>query len=88
MAAYRPFGRSPQLEVFTAERTWDSYDLPGSPKALPWPKTPRVVVPDNAGVYTSRVIRRGRHRLTATGVSLYFLLAYGPELILAEPVLR
>ncbi|AGA30033.1 hypothetical protein [Singulisphaera acidiphila] len=36
MAAYRPFGRRPRLEVFTAERTWDSYDLLGFLKALPW----------------------------------------------------
>ncbi|SIO58896.1 Transposase [Singulisphaera sp. GP187] len=33
MAAYRPYGRTPRLEVFTAERTWDSYDLLGFLKA-------------------------------------------------------
>ena len=32
LAAYRPYGRSPRLEVFTAERTWDSYDLLGLPQ--------------------------------------------------------
>ena len=53
MAAYRPFGRSPRLEVFTAERTWDSYDLPAFLGALPWSKAPRVVVLDNASVHTS-----------------------------------
>ena len=44
MAAYRPYGRKPRLEVFTAERTWDSYDLLGFLKALPWSNRPRVVV--------------------------------------------
>ena len=67
LAAYRPFGRSPRLEVFTAERTWDSYDLLGFLKALPWSKAPRVVVLDNASIHTSRVIRRARHGLTDAG---------------------
>ena len=55
LAAYRPYGRSPRLEVFTAERTWDSYDLLGFLKALPWSKVPRVVVLDNASLHTSKV---------------------------------
>src|SRR5262249_7170804 len=38
MAAYRAYGGPPRLEVFTAERTWDSYDLLGFLKALPWSK--------------------------------------------------
>src|SRR5947209_13055242 len=40
LAAYRPYGRSPRLEVFTAERTWNSHDLVGFLKALPWSKAP------------------------------------------------
>ena len=60
LAAYRPYGRSPRLDVFTAERTWDSYDLIGFLKALPWSKAPRVVVLDNAGFHTSKVIRQAR----------------------------
>src|SRR6185312_11907655 len=68
LAAYRPYGRSPRLEVFTAERTWDSYDLLGFLRALPWSKRPRVVVLDNASIHTSRVIRRARHRLTNLGI--------------------
>ena len=27
LAAYRPYGRAPRLDVFTAERTWNSHDL-------------------------------------------------------------
>jgi len=88
MAAYRPFGRSPRLEVFTAERTWDSYDLLGFLKALPWSKVPRVVVLDNASIHTSQVIRQARHRLTTSGIYLYFLPPYSPELNQAEPVFR
>ena len=59
LAAYRPYGRSPRLEVFTAERTWDSYDLLGFLKALPWSRCPRVVVLDNASLHTSKVDPRG-----------------------------
>lgn len=88
LAAYRPYGRSPRLEVFTAERTWDAYDLLGFLKALPWSKVPRVVVLDNASIHTSRVIRQARHRLTKLGIYLYFLPPYSPELNQAEPVFR
>ena len=73
LAAYRPFGRSPRLEVFTAERTWDSYDLIGFLEALPWSKAPRVVVLDNASFHTSGVVRLARRGLAAAGVYLYFL---------------
>ena len=88
LAAYRPYHRSPRLEVFTAERTWDSYDLIGFLKALPWAKCPRVVVLDNASIHTSKVMRRARHGLTALGIYLYFLPPYSPELNQIEPVFR
>jgi putative transposase len=88
LAAYRPDGRSPRLEVFTAERTWGSYDLLGFLKALPWSKVPRVVVLDNAGIHTSKVIRQARQRLAASGIYLYFLPPYSPELNQLEPVFR
>ena len=67
LAAYRPFGRKPRLEVFTAERTWNSHDLIGSLKALPWSKAPRVVVLDNASFHTSKVIRGLPQRRRAPG---------------------
>jgi putative transposase len=88
LAAYRPFDPSPRLEVFTAERTWDSYDLLGFLKALPWSKAPRVVVLDNASIHTSQVIRRARHDLTTLGIYLYFLPPYSPKLNRIEPVFR
>jgi putative transposase len=88
LAAYRPYGGPPRLEVFTAERTWDSYDLLGFLKALPWSKVPRVVVLDNASLHTSRVVRLARRRLAAAGIYLYFLPPYSPDLNEIEPVFR
>jgi transposase len=88
LAAYRPFGRSPRLDVFTAERTWNSHDLIGFLKALPWSKVPRVVVLDNAGVRTSKVIRAARKGLADRGIYLYYLPPYSPELNQIEPVFR
>jgi putative transposase len=88
MAALRPYGRSPRLEVFTAERTWDSHDLLGFLKALPWAKAPRVVVLDNASLHTSKVVRQARRSLAAAGIYLYFLPPYSPELNEIEPVFR
>jgi putative transposase len=88
MAAYRPHGGSPRLEVFTAERTWDSYDLLGFLRALPPSPVPRVVVLDNVGLHTSRAIRAARAGLAAAGIDLYFLPPYAPELNEIEPVFR
>jgi putative transposase len=88
LAAYRPFGRTPRLDVFTAERTWNSHDLIGFLKALPWAKAPRVVVLDNASFHTSKVIRTARKGLSEAGIYLYFLPPYSPELNRIEPVFR
>jgi transposase len=88
LAAYRPFGRSPRLDVFTAERTWTSYDLIAFLKALPWSKSPRVVVLDNAGFHTSGLIRAARKGLADRGIYLYYLPPYSPELNRIEPVFR
>jgi putative transposase len=88
LAAYRPYGRSPRLEVFTAERTWDSYDLLAFLKALPPSKLPRVVVLDNASFHTSKVIRRARKERADSGIYLDFLPPYSPELNQIEPVFR
>jgi putative transposase len=88
LAAYRPSGPSPRLDVFTAERTWTSYDLLGFLRALPWSKVPRVVVLDNAGLHTSRTIRAARPDLARRGIYLYFLPPYSPELNAIELVFR
>jgi transposase len=88
LAAYRPYGGPPRLEVFTAERTWDSYDLLGFLKALPWSRVPRVVVLDNASLHISKVVRRARPGLARLGIYLYFLPPYCSELNEIEPVFR
>ncbi|WZO97512.1 IS630 family transposase [Isosphaeraceae bacterium EP7] len=88
LAAYRPFGRKPRLDVTTAERTWNSHDLIGFLKALPWSKAPRMVVLDNAGFHTSKVIRAAREGLADRKIFLYFLPPYSPELNRIEPVFR
>lgn len=88
LAAFRPFGKVPRLEVFTAERTWDSYDLIAFLRALPRSKAPRVVVLDNAAFHTSKVVRAARKGLADAGVYLYFLPPYSPELNRIEPLFR
>jgi transposase len=88
LAAYRPYGGPPRLDVFTAERTWDAYDLLGFLGALPPAGVPRVVVLDNASLHTSKVVRGARPGLAAAGVYLYFLPPYAPELNEIEPVFR
>jgi hypothetical protein len=88
MAALSRHGSSRRLQVFTAERTWDSYDLLGFLGALPRAKVPRVVVLDNASLHTSGVIRAARAGLAASGIYLYFLPPYAPELNEIEPVFR
>jgi putative transposase len=88
MAAYRPYGRRPRLDVITAERTWHSYDLLDFLMTLPAARCPRVVVLDNASLHSSAVIRQARHELARRGIYLYFLPAYSPELNEIEPVFR
>jgi transposase len=80
LAAYRPDGRAPRLDVLTAERTWNSHDVLGFLGALPWSKAPRVVVLDNAGLHTGRVIRAAKAGLARRGIYLDYLPPYSPEL--------
>jgi hypothetical protein len=86
--AVQPYGRSPRLEVITAERTWDSYGLLGFLKTLPWSKVPRVVVLDNGSLHVSEVVRRARRELARRGDYLYYLPRYSPKLNEVEPVFR
>ncbi|WP_206108139.1 IS630 family transposase [Paludisphaera soli] len=88
IAAYRPYGPAPRLVAFTAERTWDAHDLLGFLGALPPAKVPRVVVLDNAGLHTGRVVRSARAGLTRRVIHLYYLPPYSPELNEVEPVSR
>jgi putative transposase len=88
LAAYRPFDAKPTLEVFTAERTWDSYDLLAFLRSLPFAKVPRVVVLDNASFHVGGVVRQARPDLARSGLYLYFLPPYSPKLNRIESVFR
>jgi hypothetical protein len=70
LAAYRPYDRSPRLDVFTAERTWTSYDLLGFLGALPWSRVPRVVVLSTPACTPARSSAR-RGRVWPGGASTY-----------------
>ena len=88
LAAYRPYGPRPRLDWWAAARTWTSEDLIAFLKELPWSRLPRVVVLDNAGLHTSKVVKAARPALAKLGIYLYYLPAYSPELNAIEPVFR
>jgi putative transposase len=88
LAAYRPHGPTPRLDVFTAERTWKAYDLLGFLGALPWAGVPRVVVLDNGPLHTGQIVRRARPGLARRGIYLYYLPPYSPEFNRIEGVFR
>jgi transposase len=87
LASYRPDGL-PRLEAFTAGRTWDSHDLLAFLRALPPARVPRVIVLDNARFHTSGLVRRARPGLARSGLYLYYLPTYSPELNRIEAVFR
>ena len=88
LAAYRPYGPRPRLDWWAAARTWTSEDLIAFLKELPWSRLPRVVVLDNAGLHTSRLVKAARPALAGLGIYLYYLPAYSPELNEIEGVFR
>ncbi len=47
-----------------------------------------MVVLDNAGIHTSKVLKAARPGLAKLGISLYDLPAYSPELNRIEPVFK
>ena len=49
---------------------------------------PRVVVLDNAGIHTSKVVKAARPGLAKLGIYLYYLPPYSPELNRIEPVFK
>src|SRR5439155_20787057 len=54
----------------------------------PWSRHRLVVVLTNASFLTSKVIGQDRHDLAASGIYLFFLPPYSPELNQIEPVFR
>ncbi|MFO0888225.1 MAG: IS630 family transposase [Isosphaeraceae bacterium] len=88
LAAYRPHGPTPRLDVFTAERTWVGYDFLAFLRSLPWAPVPRVVVLDNGPLHTSHLVREARRGLAGKGIYLYYLPSYSPEFNRIEGVFR
>jgi transposase len=71
------------------ERTLTSDDLLAYLRdRLPPADVPRVVVLDNAGIHTSKAVKAARPGLARSGIYLYYLPAYSPELNRIEPVFR
>lgn len=78
LAAYAPSALG--LDAVPFERTLTSDDrLAYLRDRRPAAGVPRVVVPDNAGIHTSTVVRAARAGLARRGIYLYYLPAYSPE---------
>jgi putative transposase len=88
LATYEPFGPAPRLDAVPFERTLTSDDLLAYLRALPAADVPRVVVLDNAGIHTSKVVKAARPGLAKVSIYLYYLPAYSPELNRIEPVFK
>lgn len=89
LATYEPLGPVPRLDAVPFERTLTSDDLLAYLRdRLPAADVPRVVVLDNAGIHTSKVVKAARPELAKLGVYLYYLPAYSPELNRIEPVFK
>lgn len=89
LATYEPLADTPRLDVAAFERTLTSEDLLAYLRdRLPAAAVPRVVVLDNAGIHTSKVVKAARPDLARRGVYLYYLPAYSPELNRIEPVFK
>jgi transposase len=90
LATYEPFAPVPALDAVPFERTLTSDDLLGYLRdRLPAAAAvPRVVVLDNAGIHTSKVVKAARPALAKAGIYLYYLPPYSPELNRIEPVFK
>ena len=87
LATYEPLAPVPRLDAVPFERTLTSDDLLAYLRdRLPAADVPRVVVLDNAGIHTSKVVKAARPGLAKLGIYLYYLPAYSPELNRIEPV--
>jgi putative transposase len=89
LATYEPLASAPALDAVPFERTLTSDDLITYLRdRLPAASVPRVVVLDNAGIHTSKVVKAARPGLAKLGIYLYYLPAYSPELNRIEPVFK
>ena len=89
LATYEPFAPTPRLDAVPFERTLTADDLLAYLRErLPAADRPRVVVLDNAGMHTSKVVKAARPGLAKLGVFLYYLPPYSPQLNRIEPVFK
>jgi transposase len=89
LATYEPFAPTPRLDAVPFERTLTADDLLSYLRErLPAADVPRVVVLDNAGMHTSKVVKAARPALAKVGIYLYYLPPYSPELNRIEPVFK
>lgn len=89
LATYEPLAPTPRLDAVPFERTLTSDDLLAYLRdRLPVADVPRVVVLDNAGIHTSKVVKAARPGLAKLGIYLYYLPPYSPELNRIEPVFK
>ena len=89
LAADEPFAPAPGPDATPFERTPTSDGLLADLRdRLPAASVPRVVVLDDAGIHTSKVVRAARRGLAKRGIYLCYLPADRPELNRIEPVFR
>jgi transposase len=87
LATYEP--SAGWLDAVPFERTLTSDDLLAYLRdRLPAACVPRVVVLDNAGIHTSKLVKAARQGLAKLGIYLYYLPPYSPELNRIEPVFK
>jgi transposase len=89
LATYEPFAPVPGLDAVSFARTLTSEDLVAYLRdRVPTARVPRVIVLDNAGIHTSKVLKAARPALAKQGIYLYYLPPYSPELNRIEPVFK
>ncbi len=77
------------LDAVPFERALTSDDLLAYLRnRLPTADVPRVMVLDDAGIHTGRVVKAARPGLAKLGIYLYYLPPYSPELNRIEPVFK
>lgn len=89
LATYEPYGPAPRLDASPFERTLTSADLAAYLRErLPAAAVPRVVVLDNGSIHTSKAFKAEQPALAKSGIALYYLPPYSPELNEIEPVFK
>jgi hypothetical protein len=88
LAAYEPLASEPWLGSCALARTWTSEDVLAYRRGWPQATVPRVVVLDNAGIHTSKLVKAQRQALSQAGIDRYCLPPYSPEWKAIEPVFQ